>query len=323
MTRPYHRGAVFWSFAAIYIIWGSTYLGITFAIQSIPPFVLASSRFILAGGALYLWARYRGEPNPSLRVWGTALVMGSLFFVMGNGLVVWAQQYVPSGRTALLASTTPIWVAIMESALDRWRRPPGRVLAGVVMGMIGLVLLASPNVGERASEAVPLLGVAALVLAAIGWGGGSVMAHRRRLPTSPSMATGMMMIGGGTQLALVAWGSGELRSFSLSQVTAASWAAYFYLILFGSIIGFTAFTYLLSVTTPQAVGTSAYVNPLVAVFLGWSLVGEVVTTKMMTGAAVSLLGVLLIRWPEKPAPPEVEAGVFETGEFPVPESPPR
>jgi len=323
VTKDFHRGAVFWSFAAIYIIWGSTYLGITFAIQSIPPFVLASSRFLLAGGALYLWARYRGEANPPLRIWMTAILMGSLFFVMGNGLVVWAQQYVPSGRTALLASTTPIWVVIMESALDRWRRPPGRVLAGVVMGMIGLVLLASPNIGEQGSAEVPLLGVAALVLAAIGWGGGSVMAHRRRLPTSPSMATGMMMIGGGMQLAVAAWGSGELRSFTLSQVTPASWAAYFYLIVFGSIIGFTAFTYLLTITTPQVVGTSAYVNPLVAVLLGWSLVGEVVTTKMMTGAAVSLLGVLLIRWPEKPLPPEVEAGVFETGEFPVPESPPK
>ncbi len=323
MTREFHRGAVFWSFAAIYIIWGSTYLGITFAIQSIPPFVLASSRFILAGGALYLWARYRGEANPPLRIWATAFVMGSLFFVMGNGLVVWAQQYVPSGRTALLASTTPIWVVVIESALDRWQRPPGRVLAGVVMGMIGLVLLASPNVGEQAAADVPLLGVAALVVAAFGWGGGSVMAHRRRLPTSPSMATGMMMIGGGMQLAFAAWGSGELRSFSFSQVTAASWAAYFYLIVFGSIIGFTAFTYLLSVTTPQAVGTSAYVNPLVAVLLGWALAGEVVTTKMMTGATVSLLGVLLIRWPQKPTPPEVEAGVFETGEFPVPELPPK
>jgi drug/metabolite transporter (DMT)-like permease len=319
VTVARNRTAIFWSFAAIYVIWGSTYLAIKIGIETIPPFSLAAIRFLIAGGMLYAWARWQGEPIPGRGGWGTAALLGTLFFVFGNGLVVWAEQHVPSGRTALLASTSPIWTVLLESALDRWRRPPGRVVAGIGCGMVGLALLASPNVGEQGG-AVSLLGVLALVGASLAWAAGSVFAHRHHLPASPAMATGMKMIGGGAQLAVLALVTGEHRHLSVGQVSAGSGLALGYLIVFGSIIGFTAFTYLLRVTTPAVVGTSAYVNPLVAVGLGWALAGEAVTAKMMLGAGVSLFGVLLIRWPTRPLPPPMdsEVGTFETGEFPVP-----
>ena len=319
MKPPPNRTLVFWAFAAIYLIWGSTYLGIQVAIETMPPFLLAAARFLLAGAILVAWARFQGEAMTGPAVWRTAAVLGALFFVLGNGLVVWAEQHVPSGRTALLASTSPIWTVILESALDRWRRPPARVLAGIGLGMIGLVLLASPNVGET-SGAVSVAGIVALLGASVAWAAGSVFAHRHHLPASPAMATGMKMVGGGAQLAVIALVAGETRTFLLGQVSPASWAAFVYLVIFGSIIGFTAFAYLLRVTTPQMVGTSSYVNPLVAVLLGWSLASEVVTAKMLLGALISLGGVVLIRLPVRrvPEPLEDEVGTLETGEFPVP-----
>lgn len=317
MTAERTRTRTFWAFAAIYLIWGSTYLGIQVAIETIPPFILAAVRFLVAGGVLVLWARLHGEPLPGAPVWRMAAILGGLFFVFGNGFVVWAEQHVPSGRTALLASTSPIWTVILESALDGWRRPAARVIAGIGLGMAGLLLLASPSGG---SGPVAISGILALLGASVAWAAGSVYSHRHHLPASPTMATGMKMVAGGALLAVVAAATGEAGRLRLDAITPASWLSLAYLIVFGSIIGFSAFTYLLRHTTPQLVGTSAYVNPLVAVLLGWALAGEVVTSKMMIGALVSLSGVVLIRWGarEPPAPEEADVGTIETGEFPVP-----
>ncbi|MEZ4456436.1 MAG: EamA family transporter [Gemmatimonadales bacterium] len=322
MTDGARRTRTFWAFAAIYIIWGSTYLAIQVAIGTMPPFTLAASRFLLAGAVLYLWGRLRGEADPGPAVWRDAFLFGTLFFVIGNGLVVWAEQHVPSGRTALLTSTSPIWMVVFESALAGWQRPPKRVIVGLVLGIVGLSILATPRPGAG-GEAIAASGIAALVFAAAGWAAGSVWSHHHHLRGSPVMTTGMKMLGGGAQLGLLALVSGEEHRTSVGQISAASWLALGYLVVFGSIIGFSAFTYLLRTTTPAVVGTSAYVNPLVAVFLGWALAGEVVTSRMMLGAGVSLLGVLLIRWPVPVVPPpaEVEVGTIETGEFPVPNEP--
>ncbi len=317
MTAERTRTRIFWAFAAIYLIWGSTYLGIQVGIETIPPFLLGATRFLVAGGALVLWARLRGEPFPAASVWRAATILGGLFFLFGNGLVVWAEQHVPSGRTALLASTSPIWTVMLESALDGWRRPPARVMAGIGLGMAGLFLLAAPAAG---SESVAVSGILALLGASIAWATGSVYSHRHHLPASPTMATGMKMLAGGGLLAIVALVTGEGGRLHLAAVSPASWFALIYLCIFGSIIGFSAFTYLLRTTTPQLVGTSAYVNPLVAVFLGWALASEAVTSRMMVGALVSLSGVVLIRWGsrEPPAPEEADVGTIETGDFPVP-----
>jgi len=315
------RTKIFWAFIAIYVIWGSTYLGIQIAVRDIPPFLLAGSRLIVAGAVLTAWARMQGEVLPAPPTWGIAAVLGTLFFVMGNGLVVWAQQRVPSGQTALLASTSPVWTVVIESLIDRGKRPALRVVLGVGMGLAGLALLAATTPPGR-PEPVSLIGIAALVLASLAWAAGSVIAHRRHLPASPAMATGMKMLGGGAQLAVLSVGLGEWGGGRVdpARVSLGAWLALGYLIVFGSIIGFTAFTYLLRVTSPQMVATSSYVNPLVAVFLGWSLAGEIVTPRMLVGAAVILCGVLLIRFPFG-APGGVEpedVGTIETGEFPVP-----
>jgi len=313
------RGKTFWAFAAIYLIWGSTYLGIQIAVRTVPPFLLAASRFIGAGALLVAWARLQGESLPSLRVWRTAAKLGTLFFVLGNGLVAWALERVPSGRTALLASTSPVWTVLLESALDGWKRPPIRVVLGVVLGLGGLALLAVPGT-PGAAETASIVGVGGLVLASFAWAMGSVISHRRHLPASPAMATGMKMLGGGAQLGLLSLGLGEWGRFDLSRVSLGAWLALGYLMVFGSILGFTAFTYLLRVTTPQIVGTSSYVNPLVAVLLGWAVAGESVTPRMMLGAGVILCGVVLVRFPFG-APGGVEpedVGTFETGEFAIP-----
>jgi drug/metabolite transporter (DMT)-like permease len=314
------RAKIFWAFAAVYLIWGSTYLGIQIAVRTMPPFLLAAVRFFTAGTLIYAWARLNGEPNPPPAVWRMAALLGTLFFVLGNGLVVWAEQRVPSGKTALLASTSPIWTVLLESAIAKWKRPPNRVILGVALGFSGLLLLAAP--GGSASESVSWTGLLALLLASFAWALGSVYAHHRHLPASPAMATGMKMIGGGLQLAVVGFVAGDWHRLTVTRVSWQAWAALAYLIVFGSIIAFTAFTFLLRVTTPQTVNTSSYVNPLVAVFLGWALAGETVTGRMFVGALVIVTSVLLIRSAGAPNVAEpAEVGTLDTGEFPIPDRP--
>jgi drug/metabolite transporter (DMT)-like permease len=313
------RATMFWAFAAIYLIWGSTYLAIRIGVDTMPPFFLAAVRFLLAGGLLYAWARFRGDPAPSRATWKRAAWLGLLFFVLGNGLVVWAETRVPSARTALLASTSPIWTVLIESGLAGWAIPAARVALGVVLGFGGLVVLASP--APALVEPVPPLGVAALVGASLAWALGSVFSHRRPLAASAPMATSLTMLAGGAQLALVSLAAGEWRRLGGAHVSWESWAALGYLVLFGSIIGFSAFTYLLRESTPQMVATSAYVNPVVALVLGWGLGNEQVTGRMLAGAAIILTSVVLVRWPGPGTPGGPEsAAVLETGEFPVPET---
>jgi drug/metabolite transporter (DMT)-like permease len=313
---PASRVLTFWAFAAIYLIWGSTYLGIRIAVRDLPPFFLAGGRFLVAGAVLYGWARLRGEPAPPLRVWRTAAVFGVLFFLIGNGLVAWAQQTVPSGRTALLASTAPLWTAVIESGLAGWALPAGRVLAGLLLGFGGLALLATPV--EAVAGTVPPAGVAALVAAGLGWALGSVFAHRRQLAVSGTMATGLKMLTGGAALLLASALLGEPARVRLDAVGWQAWTAMAYLVVFGSILGFLAFTYLLRTSTPQRVATASYVNPVVALFLGWALAGEQVTSRMLVGAAVIVGGVVLVRWPVKgPVLEEVEVATLRTDEHPV------
>jgi drug/metabolite transporter (DMT)-like permease len=283
-----------------------------------PPFLLAAIRFFTAGTLIYAWARMQGEANPPAAVWRMAALLGTLFFVLGNGLVVWAEQRVPSGKTALLASTSPIWTVFLESAIAKWKRPPARVLLGVALGFSGLLLLAAP--GGSSGESVSWSGLLALLLASFAWALGSVYSHHRHLPASPAMATGMKMIGGGLQLGLLALVAGEWDRLAVLRVSWQAWTALAYLIVFGSIIAFTAFTFLLRVTTPQTVNTSSYVNPLVALFLGWALAGETVTGRMLVGGLVIVTSVLLIRSAGAPHVAEpAEVGTLETGEFPIPE----
>ena len=237
------------AFLAVYIIWGSTYLGIRFAIETLPPFLMAGTRFLVAGSILYWWARRRGAPAPLRVNWKTATVIAALMLIGGNGGVVWAEQRVPSGLTALMIATEPFWVVLLDWIRPRGSRPTLSTIAGLVFGFIGVVVLVSPTdlVG---GGAVDPIGAGAILLASLSWAAGSLWTARgAKLPASPMLATGMQMLLGGLMFVVLATFTGEWARVSLSAMSVKSVLALLYLIFFGAIIGFTAYVYLLQNTT--------------------------------------------------------------------------
>lgn len=276
--------------AAVYVIWGSTYLAILFAIETIPPFLMAGSRYLIAGAVLFLWARFRGAPRPSLAHWRSALVVGAFLLLVGNGGVVWAEQYVDSGLAALLISTEPLWIVLFVWLRPGGRKPGLRVVSGLVLGFVGLMLLVKPGFGGG----VPVLGATVLVLASLSWAWGSLWGQRANLPDSPLLTTGMQMLSGGALLFLASCATGEPGRFELAQVSGKSMLALGYLVVFGAIIAFTAYVWLMRVAPPVLVSTYAYVNPVVAVLLGWAFANEPLTSGTLVAAAVILTGVALI-----------------------------
>ncbi|MEK7314772.1 MAG: EamA family transporter [Candidatus Eisenbacteria bacterium] len=282
------------AFACIYLIWGSTYLAIRFAIETIPPFLMVGVRYIAAGGLLYAWVAWRGEATrPTAAQWRAATLFGGCFFLMGNGGVSWAETRIPSGITALMIAMVPLWMTLMETYLRRWSRPTPLATAGLVLGFLGVAFLIGP--GESLSKAaVDPAGAIALVVATLGWGYGSV--HMKDAPRPPSLlqASAMQMICGGLLALLVGLLVGEGRAIHLDRISARSVFAFVYLVTFGSIVAFSAYAYLLRVTRPTRVATYAFVNPIVAVFLGWALGGEEVTGRTLAAGAVVIAGVILI-----------------------------
>jgi drug/metabolite transporter (DMT)-like permease len=285
------RGRVIAAFAAVYLIWGSTYLGIRLAIETIPPFLMGGVRFLIAGGVLYLWARWRGAERPTRAHWVSAVIIGALLLLGGNGAVVWSEQRVPSSIAALLVATVPLWMVLLDWMRRGGTRPTAVVTAGVVLGLAGIALLVRPG---AKTASVNLIGAGVLVLGSLSWAVGSLYARRVKLPPSPLLATAMEMLGGGALLTALAALSGETRTFHLANVSAHSAAALLYLIAFGSLVAFTAYVWLLEVSTPARVSTYAYVNPVVAVLLGWIFAGEPLTGQMLIAAAVIVGAVALI-----------------------------
>jgi len=275
---------------AIYVIWGSTYLAIRFAIETIPPFLMAATRYLTAGALLYGWARLRGAPRPSLLHWRSATILGAFLLLAGNGGVVWAEQHVGSGLAALLISTEPLWIVLLVWLRTGRKRPDWRVMTGLALGFAGLVLLVRPS----GSGSVSLIGVAALVLASLCWAWGSLYGQRAPLPSSPLATTGMQMLAGGAWLLLASTLAGEPARFTVAAVSAKSLLSLGYLTVFGAIVAFTAYVWLMRVAPPVLVSTYAYVNPVVAVLLGWLFAGEPLTGKTLGAAAVILTGVALI-----------------------------
>jgi drug/metabolite transporter (DMT)-like permease len=274
---------------AVYVIWGSTYLAIRFAIETIPPFLMASTRYLTAGTLIYGWARLRGAPRPTLIQWRSALILGASLLLVGNGGVVWAEQHVDSGLAALLISTEPLWIVILVWLRTGRKRPDWRVVTGLVLGFMGLMLLVRPGSGS-----VNALGAAAVVLASLSWAWGSIYGQRAPLPSSPLATTGMEMLSGGALLLLTSTLTGEPSRFALAAVSAKSLLALGYLVVFGAIVAFTCYVWLLRVAPPVLVSTYAYVNPVVAVLLGWLFAGEPLTSRTALAAAVILTGVALI-----------------------------
>jgi drug/metabolite transporter (DMT)-like permease len=278
------------AFFAVYVFWGMTYLAMRVAVEEIPPYLMAGSRFVLAGAILFAWARRRGESAPDLQQWRAAAVVGGFLLLGGNASVAWAEQRVPSGLAALLIGVMPIWMVGLEW-LRRGSRPSKQVVAGLLLGAVGVGLLVLP---QGSGNGMDLLGAAVLILAAASWAWGSVISKSAPLPKSPFLATSMEMIAGGILCLLVAVLSGELRGFSLPEVSGRAVLAWLYLVVFGSLVAFTAYIWLLGVTSIAKVGTYAYVNPVVAVLLGWVVLGEPVTLRTVAAAAVILLGVALV-----------------------------
>jgi drug/metabolite transporter (DMT)-like permease len=285
------RWQVLLAFSAIYFIWGSSYLGVRFAIQSIPPFLMGGSRFMIAGTILMLLARWQGAAWPSRANWRSASILGVLFFLIANGAVIWASQYLPSGTIAIMGATIPMWTVVLDWLVYRSVRPGLIMFIGVGLGLAGVVMLISPG-DVAGGEPLYAPAAVALLIGPACWGIGSLYARDADLPKSPTMSTGMQLFAGGLILLVIGLVTGE--QFDASQVTLRSGIAFVYLITFASIVAFSAFVWLLRVTTPARVSTYAFVNPVVAVFLGAILASETLTPRTLIAAAIILAGVVMI-----------------------------
>ena len=303
-TSPDHppsRTLVLVAFAIVYVVWGSTYLAIRVAVETLPPFLMAGVRFLIAGGILYAGLRLRGVPAPKPIHWRNSAIVGTLLLLGGNGLVVWAEQTVASGIAALVICLSPVWFALFDWWRPGGRRPVAATWLGIFIGFCGVALLVSGRHGSFLGSDVSLAGLVALLIACASWAAGSVFSKYNAKPESPFLGAAMQMLCGGVSLCLVAGGHGEFASFRWSQVSAASLFAFCYLIVFGSWIGFSAYIYLLKVSSPAKVSTYAYVNPVIAVLLGWLMLGEPVTARVLWASLVIIAGVAIITLP-KPAP---------------------
>jgi drug/metabolite transporter (DMT)-like permease len=289
------KGKLIAAFAAIYLIWGSTYLAILFAIETIPPLLMAAMRFSIAGLLLYVWARRGESSSPTRFQWRNAAIVGGLLLVGGNGGVVLAERLVPSGLAALLVATLPIWIVLLEWARPGGTRPTLGVIAGVVLGAIGLVVLIGPSALHPSNTGgIRIAGVILLTFASLSWASGSLIAQHVELPKSGLLATGMEMICGGAILIVLSLILGEPMRFDVTEISAKSLAGLVYLITFGSMIAFSAFVWLLRVSPPAHVATYAYVNPVVALFLGWAFAGERLSARTAVASAIIITAVALI-----------------------------
>jgi drug/metabolite transporter (DMT)-like permease len=283
------------AFAAVYILWGSTYLAIKYAIETLPTFLMAGSRFLIAGTILFAIARFSKDyEKPTFAQWRTSFVVGTLLLVGGNGGVVLAEHYISSSLAALLVATEPFWIVLLSWLWLKGARPNWKVAAGLLLGFIGVYLLIGGQIFSGAGNANQLLGAALVVLGALCWATGSIYGLRAPVAKSPILASAMQMLAGGAMLTLIGTFSGEWTTLNLAAVTINSWLGLAYLIIFGSLIAFTAYSWLLKNAQPAMVSTYAYVNPVIAVFLGWLIAGESLTTQMLIGAGIIVGSVALI-----------------------------
>jgi len=287
------RAQIIAAFASIYVIWGSTYLAIRYAVETIPPFVMGGARFLVSGTILYLWSRYRGAPRPTRIHWRNAIIAGGFLLLGGNGAVVWAEQFVPSGLTALLVSILPFWLVIIEWVRPPRRRPSGAVLVGLVLGFVGIIVLVGPS-GMGGHGNVAPVGALVLILGSLSWAIGSFWSRDAQLPESGLLTTGMEMLGGGALMLIVGALSGEFAHVDVHAISKASATGLLYLVTFGSLLGFTSYIWLLDKVSPARLGTYAYVNPLVAVMLGWAIAGERLSIRTGVAAAIVICAVALI-----------------------------
>jgi drug/metabolite transporter (DMT)-like permease len=296
------RLSILAAYGAIYFIWGSTYLGIRFTLETLPPFLSGGIRFLSAGLVLFAWAWFRGTERPTLSGWKNATKLAAIMILMGYGGVMWAEQVVPSGIAALIISVEPLWFFVFDWLVFRSARPHLKEWAGLALGFAGTLYLAFGH-GGASFEAVPGYRIGTLVIfcSTVAWVFGSLASRKTHIAESSLLGTGMEMLMGGLLLVIAGFALGDGARFIPSQVSLKSWLALAYLSVFGSIIAFTAFVWLLKVEPASRVATHAFVNPVVAVFLGWTLGGEQITSRMLVAAGVVIASVMLITLSKKEA----------------------
>jgi len=281
------------AFAIIYFVWGSTYLAIRVGVREVPPFLLAAMRFLAAGVVLCGWTIARGERPPSSREWASASILAVLIFVLDYGLLFWAEQRVPSGIAAVMMATIPVFMALSEIVLLRTQRLTLRLALALLIGMGGVAALMTRSL-HLGGAPIDTLGAVALMVASLSWSISSALTRKLPLPSSKVMSSGAQMLAGGIFLTLAAAALGEFRNFHPSTVSSGAWLALVYLIVAGSIVAFTAYVWLIHHESPTKVGTYAYVNPVVAVLLGYFMGGEALGLRTILGTLCVLIAVVMI-----------------------------
>ena len=286
------RFRVFAAFTIICLVWGSTFLAIRFAIETIPPVLMAGIRFLSAGLILFVAAGRKAE-RPSIAHWRSAAIIGVALFLFGNGLVTWSEERVPSGIASLFVAIIPVWFVLLEWLRHNGGRPRRPVLAGLILGFAGILLLVGRNPFSNGHH-IDLFGAGALLISGICWANGSLYSRKANLPSSQFLTASMEMLAGGLALVLAGTLMGEWQRFELSGVSLRSWVSLAYLSVFGSIIAFTAYIWLLRAISPSRVATYAYINPIVALFLGSVFAGEKLSPQVFAAAGVIVIAVILI-----------------------------
>lgn len=281
------------AFAIIYFVWGSTYLAIRVGVREMPPLLMAGLRFLIAGVALYAWMRMRGTPSPTRRQWGAAALIALPIFVLDYGLLFWAEERVPSGIAAVMLATIPAFMALSEIAILRTQRLTARLGGALLIGLAGVAVLVSHTV-KLGEQPIDRRGAVALLVAAVSWSVASILVKRLPLPEAKGMSSGAQMLAGGVMLLVAAGAAGEFGRFDAAAVSTKAWFALAYLIVAGSIVAYTAYVWLLHHESPTKVGTYAYVNPAVAVLVGYFLGGETVGPRTLSGTLLVLVSVVVI-----------------------------
>jgi drug/metabolite transporter (DMT)-like permease len=295
MDSNIHRPAwkTLLAFSIIYFVWGSTFLAIRVGVHEVPPLLFAAMRFLIAGLVLFGWMIARGEPSPTRRQWMSILLLAFLIFLIDYGLLFWAEQRVPSGVAAVMMATIPVFIALSEILFLRTQRLTVRLAFALLVGIGGVAVLMSHSLNLGGAP-IDRPGAVALIVASISWSIATVLARKLPLPPSKVMSSGAQMLAGGIMLTLAAAALGEFHNFHPSTVSSGAWFALFYLIVAGSIIGFTAYVWLIHHESPTKVGTYAYVNPVVAVLVGYLFGCEALGTRTVLGTMFVLISVLVI-----------------------------
>ncbi len=290
------KAKIWMALISVYIVWGSTYLAIRFAVQTIPPFLMAGTRQLTAGLILYLLMRRRGLPRPTRKQWAATAVVGLFLLLGGNGLVSWAEVRVPSSVTAIIVGSVPLWIVILDAVRPHGIRPMWPTVVGILIGFVGILVLIDPLRLRTSEDSVDMIGALALLVASLCWAIGSIYSreHHSEMPKQPLLGSGMEMLVGGAALLAIGTLSGEWASFELANISTSSLIGMGYLIFFGSLVGYASYSWLLGVAPTALVSTYAYVNPLVAVIMGSLIANEEVNFRVILATLLIVGGVIII-----------------------------